>query len=300
MDTAYIFLAVLIFLMYAIRIWGSSVEGFDNEGESAVYEDVSKIYDAEYAKIYNLLWHPNEKLKYEQVSIQDISLADKPVSAVRVADLACGTGPNACWFKDLGVDYVGIDISESMISQARSDCPKASFQVGDITNIHLFPQKSKSHCLMLGFGIYEFQNPKIISDNAYQWLEPDGFFVVHMVDPDKFDPLLDLASPFAAFSLQKYSIDRQVDSNIYFDQFKFKGTFKKQKDTDNAEYDELFTYYDKDNNDGIKYRENKHKMFMPSKERLIDIVKTSGFRHVENVDLVRCGKEYQYLVYFQR
>jgi len=300
MDTAYIFLAVLIFLMYAIRIWGSSVEGFDNEGESAVYEDVSKIYDAEYAKIYNLLWHPNEKLKYEQVSIQDISLADKPVSAVRVADLACGTGPNACWFKDLGVDYVGIDISESMISQARSDCPKASFQVGDITNIHLFPQKSKSHCLMLGFGIYEFQNPKIISDNAYQWLEPDGFFVVHMVDPDKFDPLLDLASPFAAFSLQKYSIDRQVDSNIYFDQFKFKGTFKKQKDTDNAEYDELFTYYDKDNNDGIKYRENKHKMFMPSKERLIDIIKTSGFRHVENVDLVRCGKEYQYLVYFQR
>ena len=222
MDTAYIFLAVLIFLMYAIRIWGSSVEGFDNEGESAVYEDVSKIYDAEYAKIYNLLWHPNEKLKYEQVSIQDISLADKPVSAVRVADLACGTGPNACWFKDLGVDYVGIDISESMVSQARSDCPKASFQVGDITNIHLFPQKSKSHCLMLGFGIYEFQNPKIISDNAYQWLEPDGFFVVHMVDPDKFDPLLDLASPFAAFSLQKYSIDRQVDSNIYFDQFKFK------------------------------------------------------------------------------
>jgi hypothetical protein len=39
---------------------------------------------------------------------------------------------------------------------------------------------------------------------------------------------------------------------------------------------------------------------MPSKERLIDIVKSSGFRFEEAVDLVRCGKEYQYVVYFQR
>ena len=39
---------------------------------------------------------------------------------------------------------------------------------------------------------------------------------------------------------------------------------------------------------------------MPSKERLIDLFKTSGFRHVENVDLVRTGKEYQYLVYFTK
>lgn len=300
METAYIFLAVLIFLMYAITIWYSSVEGFDNEGDSEVFEDVAKIYDNNYAKVYNLLWHPNEKLKYEQVSMQDIALADKATTSVHVADLACGTAPNACWFKDLGVDYVGVDISDDMIKQAREDCPKASFQTGDVTNVHLFPQKSKTHCLLLGFSIYEFQNPKIVSDNVYQWLEPDGYFIVHMVDPDKFDPLLDLASPFAAFSLQKYSLERQTDSNVYFDKFKYKGTFKKQKDEDNASYDELFTYYDKDSNGGIKYRENKHKMNMPSKERLIDIMKTSGFRHIENVDLVRCGKEYQYLVYFSK
>jgi hypothetical protein len=39
---------------------------------------------------------------------------------------------------------------------------------------------------------------------------------------------------------------------------------------------------------------------MPSKERMIDIFKTSGFKHVETVDLVRAGKEYQYLVYFSK
>jgi len=39
---------------------------------------------------------------------------------------------------------------------------------------------------------------------------------------------------------------------------------------------------------------------MPSKERLINIIKTSGFRHVETQDLIKVGKEYQYLVYFTK
>jgi ubiquinone/menaquinone biosynthesis C-methylase UbiE len=299
METAYIFLAVLIFLMYSITLWYSSIEGFE-DGSSITYEDPKEMYDATYASVYNLLWHPNEKLNYERVSIQDISLADRPKSNVRVVDMCCGTAPNACWFKELGVDYVGVDISESMLAKAREDCPNATFQNGDVTQVHLFPQKSASHCLLSGFSIYQFENPKILSDNAYQWLQPDGHFIVHMVDPDKFDPLLDLASPFAAFSLQKYSIDRVTDSNVYFDQFKYVGKFAKKKGEDNASYNENFVYYDKDNNKGHKYRENKHRLNMPSKERLIDIVKTSGFRHLETVDLVRCGREYQYLVYFTK
>jgi len=299
MDLAYIFLAVLIFLMYSVTLWYSSIEGFE-DGSTVTYEDPKQIYDDVYAGIYDMLWHPNEKLNYERVSIHDISLAEQPINSVKIVDMCCGTAPNACYFKDLGVDYVGVDISESMLKKARDNCPNATFQQGDITQVHLFPQKSASTCLLLGFSIYEFQNPKILSDNAYQWLKPDGHFVIHMVDPDKFDPLLDLASPFAAFSLQKYSIDRVTDSTIYFDQFKYVGKFSKNKDEDDATFDETFIYYDKANNKGDKYRENKHRLNMPSKERLIDIVKTSGFRHLETVDLVRCGKEYQYLVYFQK
>jgi len=299
MDLAYIFLAVLIFLMYSVTLWYSSIEGFE-DGSTVTYEDPKQIYDDVYATIYDMLWHPNEKLNYERVSIQDISLADQPINSVRIVDMCCGTAPNACYFKDLGVDYVGVDISESMLKKARDNCPKAVFQEGDVTQVHLFPQKSASHCLLLGFSIYEFQNPRILSDNAYQWLKPGGYFVVHMVDPDKFDPLLDLASPFAAFSLQKYSIDRVTDSTIYFDQFKYIGKFSKKKDEDDATFDETLVYYDKANNNGNKYRENKHRLNMPSKERLIDIVKTSGFRHLETVDLVRCGKEYQYICYFMK
>ena len=296
---AYIFLAVLVFLMYGITLWISGQEGFENEG-SQTFEDAEEIYNDVYASIYDLLWNPQDMLKYEQVSMQDISLADWNTKNVHVLDMACGTGPHAQFFKTLGVDYTGVDISESMLKKARENTPGAKFQKGDITQVHLFPQKSMTHCVLTGFSIYQFPNSKIISDNAYQWLQPGGYFIVHMVDPDKYDPIHNLSSPFAAFSLQKYAFERQTESSVFFDKFKYTGKLLKQKNEDDAVYEETLSYYDKQDNDGTKYTVNKHHWVMPSKERLIDIVKTSGFRHVENVDLVRCSKEYQYVCYFTK
>ncbi len=292
-------IAFLIFLLYSVTTWVSSIENFENE-EGVTYESPEEIYDETYASIYNMLWHSTEKLQFEQVSMQDIALADWPKDSVKVVDLCCGTAPHACWFKNLGVNYVGVDISDAMIQKARKECPSAKFQKDDVTRVQLFPQKSVSHCLLMNFSAYQFENPKIVSDNAYQWLEPGGYFIVHLVDPDNYDPLHDLATPFAAFSLQKYSLERQTDSNIYFDKFKYRGKLIKKRDEDTAEYNEVFTYYDKDENGGNKYRENKHHWVMPSKERMIDIFKTSGFTFVEAVPMLNVGKEYQYICYFTK
>lgn len=296
---AFMVMAILVLLLYGVVLYGSSVEHFENE-DGVTYENIEDIYDTTYASIYNLLWHSNEKVKFEEVSIQDISLADWNTTDVKVIDMCCGTAPHACWFKNLGVGYTGVDISEAMLDEARKACPSAKFIKDDVTKVQLFPQKSSSHCLLLNFSIYQFDNPKVLSDNAYQWLQPGGYFIVHLVDPDKFDPVLDLASPFAAFSLQKYSLDRKIDSNIYFDKFKYLGKFNKTKDDDNTEYDEIFTYYDKSDNGGKKYRENKHRWNMPSKERMMNIIQTSGFRLVETVHMLNAGKEYQYLCYFSK
>ena len=298
-PTSYIFLAILLVLFYGLTTWMSSIENFDVDSGNT-YEDSTEIYDDEYAAIYDLLWNSNEKVEFEKVSIQDIALADKAKSDVRILDLCCGTAPRACYFKGIGADYVGVDTSDAMIKQARKNCPSAKFQKGDVTQVQLFPQKSFSTALLLTFSIYQFENPKIVSDNVYQWLQPEGIFVVHMVDPDKYDPVHDLASPFAAFSLQKYSLDRKTDSQVYFDKFKYVGTLKKKENEDPAEYNEVFTYYDSSDNGGKKYRENKHYWMMPSKERMIDIIKTSGFRHIETVHMLNVGKEYQYLVYFMK
>ena len=125
MDIAYVFLAVLIFLMYGITLWSSSQEGFENEG-SITHEDAVEMYDDLYASIYDLLWNPQDMIKYEQVSMQDVSLADWNTKNVHVLDMACGAAPTANWFKELGVDYTGVDISDSMLKKARENKRKLS------------------------------------------------------------------------------------------------------------------------------------------------------------------------------
>ena len=279
--------------MYSVSLWESGREGFE-DGETV------EPYDSFYAEIYNILWHPKEKVDFEQVSIQDIALAGEPIATIKILDMACGTSPYACWFKNLGVDFLGVDNSGAMISQAQKNCSSAKFKKADITQSSEFPPKSFSTCLLTGFAIYEFTNPKAVFDNAFVWLRPEGTLVVHLVDPDKYDALLDLASPFAAFSLQKYSYERQIKSEIYFSKFKYIGELKKKKDHDDAQFKETFIFFDPKENNGIKYREQQHEWNMPSVERLIEIAKTSGFRLKEKVSLTPASKEYQYLVYFTK
>ena len=96
MNVAYIFLAVLVFLMYSITLWCSSIEGFENE-HSETFEDPEEIYDDVYASIYDALWNSRERIKYEEVAIQEMALAERPKSSVKVLDLCCGTAPHACF-----------------------------------------------------------------------------------------------------------------------------------------------------------------------------------------------------------
>ena len=287
--------------MYSVSMWASGRENFES-GESITLEEPEKIYDGEYAAIYNALWHSSKEFTdFINVSFQDIMLADKQTTAVNVLDLCCGTAVHACFFKNLGVEYTGVDISSDMLANARTSCPGSKFQRGDVTNASLFAPKSFSHAILMGFSIYQFANPKVVTDNAYQWIEPGGTFVVHLVEPDKYDPLLNLASPFTAFSLQKYSLDRQTKSEIYFDNFKYSGELKKKKNEDDAKYEEVLTYFNPSTSPmHVKYREHIHHWNMPSLERMVEIIKTSGFRLKEKVHLVSSGKEYQYLVYFTK
>jgi SAM-dependent methyltransferase len=206
----------LVVLMYSVSLWSTTREGFTAD---IVLEDID-IYDSEYAKIYKALWHSSKDLlDFEQVSIQEI-LADQAIADVNVVDLACGIAQHSCFLKNLNVKYTGVDLSQDMLAEARQKCP-TDYKRADIKDSGIFAPKTFSHALLLGFSIYQFPNPKVITDNAYMWLKPEGTLIMHLVEPDRFDPLLELASPFAAFSLQKYSTERQTKSEIYFDEFKY-------------------------------------------------------------------------------
>ena len=274
-------------------------EGFENEdegdAETDTYEDYDHIYDTFYANVYDKLFTTPERVSFEKASLRENALADWPKAETKVLDVCCGTGPHVDWMCKEGIDIVGVDLSEDMLKKAREKCKSGRFYKGDVTRAETFPPKSYSHAMMLYFSIYQFKNPKMVLDNVYSWLKPGGIFILHIVDPNKFDPILDAASPFTSFSLQKYSKERVIDSDIFFDKFKYKSRFVKEPDSDDARFEEVFEF-----EEPHRYRENIHRLHMPKVDAMLDIVRSSGFTRHEMVDMTPVGYEYQYLVYFSK
>jgi SAM-dependent methyltransferase len=292
--------AILLFLLgllwvvtYMARLDKEMFE--DGTGsETVTYEDSAEIYDTFYAKVYDTLFSTPERLSFEKASMHELAFNEFSKPETKILDAACGTAPHAKWLVEEGYDVVGADTSEAMLKKARESCPGGRFYRMDITNASGFPPKSFSHALLMYFSFYQFRNPKIVIDTLYQWLKPGGFLIVHLVDPEKFDPILAAASPFPAFSLQKYSKQRVTESDVFFNEFKYHAKFIKDTGDETSTFEEVFTFPDN------TYREHKHRLFMPSLSHCIDLIRSSGFTLKEQVDMTSVGYEYQYLLYFRK
>lgn len=53
----------------------------------------------------------------------------------RLLDLACGTGDLYEFVKSKGYEYVGVDVSDDMLEQARAKHPRVKFEKGDATKL---------------------------------------------------------------------------------------------------------------------------------------------------------------------
>ena len=295
----WIFVLLILLLMLVSHMSTLNKEFFDNKETDDVtiaYEDSDEIYDTTYASIYDTLFSTPERISFEKTVIEEHALSGFPVTETKILDVCCGTSPHSDWLCPTTVDVVGIDTSEAMLKKARRRCPRARFYRGDVTRNEVFPPKSFSHAMMMYFSIYQFRNPKLVLDNIYTWLKPGGVLVIHLVDPNKFDPILDAASPFMMFSLQKYSKERIIDSEVAFDSFVYRSRFVKDKASEDGTFEEVIEYKDPAKNNGVKYREHRHRLWMPSVSAMLDILQSSGFTRHEMVDMTPAGFEYQYII----
>jgi SAM-dependent methyltransferase len=283
-----IFVLVVAFLvMMAVLLSLPVVENF---ASSEKFED-DELWDEFYADVYDQLFMVPEKVKFEVGVVERDALSKYPASKISILDIGCGTGEYANYLKH---PYTGIDISPDMIKHARDKNPEAKFVVGDITNAQHYAPNNFSHILCMTFTIYQFENAQRVLHNCYNWLKPGGFLVLHLVDPDEFDPVLEAASPFPAFSLQKYAKDRVTESEVDFDNFRYRAKFIKKPHSDDAVFEEYFTFKDK------KVRQHRHNLKMPSKEKMLDKAKSVGFILEELVDMTPAQYEYQYLAILKK
>ncbi|MEN1969071.1 class I SAM-dependent methyltransferase [Lentibacillus sp. N15] len=98
----------------------------------------------------------------------------EPNKGESILDLGCGTGDLAKTLHDLGVQVIGIDTSENMISQAQAKYPSITFQVGNAIEL---PFDEKFDAVFSNATIHWIKTPEQALQSIYRSLKKGGRFV---------------------------------------------------------------------------------------------------------------------------
>jgi len=284
-------IVVVVILLIFVSLYKKK-EGFQ-ESKEFIFKDSIEIYDDFYANIYDYLVYNNVKNEYE---IGQIINQTTPTSESIILDIGCGTGNHVASINHRGYKTVGMDNSAAMIAKAKENYPDYDFVQGDAMNAMEFQPNSFTHIICMYFTIYYFKDKMLFFNNAMKWLMPGGYLVVHVVDPDMFDPIIPPANPLLMLSPQRYAKERITSSNVVFNDFKYNANWEQDNSTGSAKFVESF----KSKDSGKIFRKQEHKFYMESESKIINLAKNCGFIVLGKIDLIKAGYEYQYLYIFQK
>jgi len=282
---------LMILIMIFKNFKSNRIEGFE-QNDQFLFKSGPEIYDDFYADIYDHLVFNNLKDEYEVGEIMNKTGAS---SQSVILDVGCGTGHHVAELSGRSIDVIGIDIAPSMIKKAKENYPDYKFQVADATNSQVFSADTFTHILCMYFTIYYIQDKSQFFQNCYNWLMPGGYLIVHLVDREKFDPILPPGNPLMFVSPQKYANKRITNTKVKFSDFAYNANFDLDEQNNIAKFTEKF----KNDKDG-KVRKHEHLMYMPDLNEIIDEAQSTGFIVEGKIDLLHCQYEYQYLYIFTK
>jgi SAM-dependent methyltransferase len=285
-------------------------EGFADTAETDTnlytwVTDTQLIYDDFYSGVYDQLTHQVERTKAKVAILKNLwTTKDSNPSQWSLLDAGCGTGNAAVEFakNDVG-RVIGLDFAPAMLRYAEKHVQTAA-KLTDEQSKHIRWRNESlknpsacaagefTHMCLLYFTFYYLPNQEEFFRFANLWLKPGGKLVVEVVNKHKFDPILESASPFIAFSLQKYSKERLLKSKVSFDKFDYEAEF--QLNDPKAEFYETFRF--KNNH----VRRQKHVFNMPTIDAIVKMGKMGGFKYIGFQDLRVVGFEYAYLLQFEK
>jgi len=291
-------LVVLALIFILISIYNSChivQEGFiSDQKENFVVKKGLDLFDDFYVNIYDDLFFREIVNQYEVGNVMNIT---KPTSESKILVIGSGTGHIADAFAKEGINVVGLDESQSMIKYSKGEYPALKFMQGSPMKTNTFDQNSFTHILCLNMNFYYYKDKKQFFQNVYDWLMPGGYFVVQLVDKNKFDPVVPAAKPFVMINPQSVAEKRITESAVVFNNFDYTADFQVFPN-DFVQFQEIFK--DTSTPDSGKSRQNVHKMWIPSRTSVISMAKETGFITFAQVDLLMAQLEYQYLYVFQK
>jgi ubiquinone/menaquinone biosynthesis C-methylase UbiE len=262
-------IGIVVIVVLLFKKMSPSSEGFDQAG-NFVLKNNGEIYDDFYASMYSDIMDCENRAEFEMKTILDMTQPSKENSVI--LDVGSGTGHLVEICRKKGYRIYGIDKSPAMVDVQSSQFPKCETKCGDVGNPMEFEHNTFTHVLCMGFTIYNFENKPLFFKNCYHWLMSNGYLILHLVDPDKYDSTVSAAKPNSIENPQKYmnAHVRITNSNIDIGNVNYKSEY----DFSNEKVGMKETFTDIVSG---KIRQNEQTLFMEKREKILTIAKLCGF-----------------------
>lgn len=264
-------------------------EGFDGSRRSSKFQlhKGDAVYDDFYVSLYDDLVFCKEKNDFEIATILEKTT---PTSSSRILDVGCGTGHHVAVLTKKGLSVTGMDASRAMVKRAQKHYPQCEFKLENAMDAMAFPHGQFTHILCLYFTVYYMKDKRSFFKNCYDWLEPRGYMVVHLVNRTKFDPIIPAGDPLTLVSAQRHATDRITKTKVKFNGYDYQSKFDYDANEANAIMNEEII-----NTATGEIRKNEHQLYMPSQREIIAAAKSVGFKVDGHVDMSACQYDTQYI-----
>jgi ubiquinone/menaquinone biosynthesis C-methylase UbiE len=95
-----------------------------------------------------------------------------------VWDFGCGPGQTAKYLKDLGMDISGLDLSEKILEQARTNHPEINFRKGNILELEFDDDSIAGIVAFYAIVHFTKEQVEIVFREAYRVLQPNGLILL--------------------------------------------------------------------------------------------------------------------------
>ena len=259
-------LTIIILTLKYINNYYDSKEGFSGCSSFSLKTN-NDIYDEFYVNIYDTLHKTSNNTEYEYYSILKTTQPDE--NSV-ILDIGSGTGNLLNKFDENGYNAHGLEKSKDMIEYSKNKNKLLSIRQGDATDPMTFDKGTFTHICCLDFTIYHIKDKKIFFRNCYNWLLPNGYLILHLVNKQKYDTSVKSANPFLSDNPQNYSKNRILNTNINFIDFNYLNNTEFKNDN-KVVIKETFT------NSHNKVRQNELTLYMEDLDEILKISQNIGF-----------------------
>lgn len=240
-----------------------ATEGFEQSQPFLMKRD-NQIYDRFYAEIYDELNNTIDRTGFEYHKI--VELTRPSLQHSTFLDIGSGTGHLVNTLTKAGYNAHGLDSSQDMVAYSQEQFPDTEIKCGDAVQPIQYMHSTFTHITCLNSTVYHFQDKRTLFRNCRNWLKPNGFLIIHLVDKNQ-DPL---------------------HTELRNAEYKASHTFH----SDNTvSFVETFT-------DKITHnvRQNEQTLYMENKEEIVRMIMEQGFiAHAQ----INAG-EHQYIYVFER